>query len=42
MSLIVICKILGLFVNALTAGQKYSPLNRDELTRPIQMQLSQK
>ena len=39
---LVICKILGLFVNALTADDKYSLLNRDNLTQPIQMQLSQK
>ena len=37
-----ICKILGLFVNTLTADNKYSFLNRDNLTQPTQMQLSQK
>ena len=40
--LIVICKILGLFVNTMTVGDKYSLLNRDNLTQPIQMQLSRK
>ena len=34
-------KNLRLFVNTLTADQKYSPLNRDSLTQPTQMQLSQ-
>ena len=29
--------ILGLFFNTLTAGQKYSFLNRDKQTQPIQM-----
>ena len=37
-----ICKISGLFVNTLTDGRKYSLLNRDKLTPPIQMKLSQK
>ena len=41
-SLLVICKILRLFVNTLTAGNKYSPLNRDNFSEPIQMNLSQK
>ena len=41
-SLLVICKVLGLFVNTLTADDKYSLLNRDNLTQPIHMQLSQK
>ena len=39
-SLLVICKILGLFVNTLTTGEKYSLLIRDNLTQSIQMQLS--
>ena len=39
-SVLVICKILGLFVDILTADDKYSPLNRDNLMQPIQMQLS--
>ena len=37
-----ICKILGLFVNILTADNKYSLLNRDNLKEPIHTQLSQK
>ena len=37
-----ICKIIGLFANTLTADNKYSLLNRDKSTQPIQMQLSQK
>ena len=41
-SLLVICKISGLFFNTLTAGQKYSFLNRDNLPQPIQTQLSLK
>ena len=35
-SVLVICKILGLFVNTLTAGDKYSLFNRDILTQPIE------
>ena len=42
MSLLVICKILGLFVNTLTADDKYSLLNRDSLTQSIETLLSQK
>ena len=41
-SLLVLCKILRLFVNTLTADDKYSLLNRDNLTQPIQILLSQK
>ena len=41
-SLLVICKILRLFVNTLTADDMYSLLNRDKLTQPIHMSLSQK
>ena len=37
-----ICKISRLFINTLSADGKYSLLNRDNLTQPIQMQLSQK
>ena len=37
-----ICKILGLFAKTLTAGDKYSLLNKDNLTQAIQMQLSKK
>ena len=35
-------KILSLFVNTLTADDKHYLLNRDNLTQPIQIQLSQK
>ena len=31
-----------MFVNTLTADDKYSPLTRDNLTQPIRNQLSQK
>ena len=41
-SLLVICKISILFPNWLSAHGKYSLFNRDNLTQPIQMQLSQK
>ena len=37
-----ICKILRLLVNTLTADDKYSLLNRGNLTQPIQILLSQK
>ena len=37
-----ISKILRLVVNVLTADEKYSLLNGNNLTQPIQMQLSQK
>ena len=33
---------MGLLVNTLAADEKYPVLNRDSLTIPIQMQLSQK
>ena len=33
-------KILRLFVNTLTVNDKHYLLNRDNLTQPIQMQLS--
>ena len=36
------CKILRLLVNTLAADEKYPVLNRDNLTIPIEMQLSQK
>ena len=39
-SLLLTCKILGLLVNTLAADEKYPVLNRDNLTIPIQMQLS--
>ena len=42
MSVLVIHKILRLFVNTLTVNDKHYLLNRDNLTQPIQIQLSQK
>ena len=41
-SLLLTCQILGLLPNTLAADEKYPVLNRDNLTIPIQMQLSQK
>ena len=41
-SLLVICKISSLFINTLSDDNKYSLFNRDNLTQPIQMQLSPK
>ena len=41
-SLFFTTQILGLLVNTLAADEKYPVLNRDNLTIPIQMQLSQK
>ena len=41
-SLLVIYKILSLFVNTLTVSDKHYLLNRDDLTRRIQIQLSEK
>ena len=41
-SLLLTCKILGLLFNTLVADEKYLVLHRDNLTIPIQMQLSQK
>ena len=35
-------KILTLFVKTLTVDERHYLLNRDNLTQPIQMQLSQK
>ena len=40
--LLAICKVLGMFLNILTADDKYYLLNRDNFRQPIQMQLSQK
>ena len=40
--MLVLCKILRLFVNTLTADDKYSLLNTDNLTQSIQTLLSQK
>ena len=42
MSLLVIHKILRLFVNTLTADDKYSLLKTDTIEQPIQMILSNK
>ena len=41
-SVLVICKVLRLFLNTLTADEKYSLANWVNLAQPIQMQLSQK
>ena len=41
-SLLMICKSLKLFLNALTAPDKYSLRDRHNLASPIQMQLSGK
>ena len=40
--MLVLCKILGLFVNTLTDDDKYSLLYRDNLMQPIQILLPQK
>ena len=40
--LLLTCQILGLLVNTLAADEKYPVLNRNNLTIPIQMQLSHK
>ena len=41
-TLLVICKVLRAFVNTFRVDDKYSLLNRDNLTQGIQTQLSQK
>ena len=41
-SLLLTFQILGLLVNPLATDKKYRVLNRDNLTIPIQMQLSRK
>ena len=41
-SLLLTCQILGLLVSTLATDKKYRVLNRDNLTIPIQMQLSRK
>ena len=41
-SLLLTCQILVMLVNTLVANEKYPVLNRDNLTIPIKMQLSQK
>ena len=40
--MLLLCKILKLSVNTLTADDKYSLLNRGNLTQPIQITLAQK
>ena len=40
--MLVICKILGMFVNTLTDDDKYFLLYRDNLTQPMQILLSLK
>ena len=40
--MLVLCKMLGLFVNILTVDDKCSLLKRENLTQPIQILLSQK
>ena len=40
--MLVLCKILGLFVNTLSEDHKYCVLYRDNLLQPIQILLSQK
>ena len=40
--MLVLCKMLRLFVNTLTADDKYFLVNRDNLTQSIQILLSQK
>ena len=40
--MLVLCKILGLFVNTLTDDKKYSLLYRDNLAQQIEILLSQK
>ena len=42
MPLLVICEILGHFVNTLTPDDKYSLRNSEPLLQPIQTQLSKK
>ena len=41
-SLLLTCQILRLLVNTLATDEKYPLLNRDNLTIPIQMKISQK
>ena len=41
-SLLFTCQILGLLVNTLAADDKYPVLNKENLTIPIEIQLSQK
>ena len=41
-SLVLTCQILGLLVNTLAADEKYPVVNREKLTIPTEIQLSQK
>ena len=41
-SVLLICKVLKLFLKALSDRDKYSLRNRDKLRQPFQMRLSQK
>ena len=41
-SLLLTCQILGVLLNTLPTNERYPVLNRENLTIPIQMQLSQK
>ena len=40
--MLVLCKILGLFVNTLSEDDRYCLLYKDNLLQPIQILLSQK
>ena len=40
--MLVLCKMFRLFVNTLTSDGKYSLLNRDKLTQPLEILLYQK
>ena len=40
--MLVLCKILGLFVNTLSEDDRYCLLYKDNLLQPIQIHLSQK
>ena len=40
--MLVLCKIIGLFVNILSEDDKYCLLYRDNVTQPIQIHLSHK
>ena len=42
MALMIIFKILGILVNAMTKNENYSLLNSENLPQPVQMQLSKK
>ena len=42
MSLLVLSKKISLFVNTLTAGDKYGPCHRQNFLEPIHMKLSKK